>query len=433
MVTLYNDTLMASSNVNLDSLTDFEFVQPSFANVQSIVKSQFGFVRTNSSNSTNNRLNSSDSGSGHKQQPPISRPISSSGSASNLANNVLGLSSLTSNSLAAGILAAGTNGHANSGSGGTQLNTYNSVGGHSMLERHRSQPSSYSLSSLHSLGSNEDPGGGGSGGLLLSKRFNRPLGPLVGDMGLSGVPVTGGNGVGHNPYEKWSNGTDSSTKQLMFNSGSANDSNDHGQQSQQSMLDLSSKLIPQNGPIFPPKSQIKRQKMIYHCKFGEFGVLEGQFTEPSGVAVNAQNDIIVADTNNHRIQIFDKEGRFKFQFGECGKRDGQLLYPNRVAVVRQSGDIIVTERSPTHQVQIYNQYGQFVRKFGANILQVNLTQIFFGVIDPKHKHPILLHWGRTWWVTKFARLRHLFYLDCDIVFSASSWSLRGPQGTHYRR
>ncbi len=34
------------------------------------------------------------------------------------------------------------------------------------------------------------------------------------------------------------------------------------------------------------------------------------------MAVNAQNDIIVADTNNHRIQIFDKEGRFKFQFGE---------------------------------------------------------------------------------------------------------------------
>lgn len=119
----------------------------------------------------------------------------------------------------------------------------------------------------------------------------------------------------------------------------------------------------------PIKSQCKRQKMIYHCKFGEFGVMDGQFTEPSGVAVNAQNDIIVADTNNHRIQIFDKEGRFKFQFGECGKRDGQLLYPNRVAVVKSSGDIIVTERSPTHQIQIYNQYGQFVRKFGANILQ----------------------------------------------------------------
>uniref|UniRef100_A0A7E4V2B1 B-box type zinc finger protein ncl-1 n=1 Tax=Panagrellus redivivus TaxID=6233 RepID=A0A7E4V2B1_PANRE len=121
--------------------------------------------------------------------------------------------------------------------------------------------------------------------------------------------------------------------------------------------------------LYPPRSQIKRQKMIYYCKFGEFGVIEGQFTEPSGVAVNNQNDIIVADTNNHRIQVFDKEGRFKFQFGECGKRDGQLLYPNRVSVNRVTGDFIVTERSPTHQIQVFNQYGQFMRKFGANILQ----------------------------------------------------------------
>lgn len=135
------------------------------------------------------------------------------------------------------------------------------------------------------------------------------------------------------------------------------------------MLELTSRALTSMGPSYPPKSQIRRQKMIYHQRFGEFGMREGQFTEPSGVATNAQDDIIVADTNNHRIQIFDKEGRFKFHFGEGGKRDGQLLYPNRVAVVKSSGDIIVTERSPTHQVQIYNQYGQFVRKFGANILQ----------------------------------------------------------------
>ena len=61
-------------------------------------------------------------------------------------------------------------------------------------------------------------------------------------------------------------------------------------------------------------------------------------------------------------------------------RDGQLLYPNRVAAVRASGDIIVTERSPTHQVQIYNQYGQFVRKFGANILQVISVNILVKIV-----------------------------------------------------
>lgn len=193
---------------------------------------------------------------------------------------------------------------------------------------------------------------------IISKRFSsaNSLGPFsttIGDLNINGI----------NPYEKWSNGGTESIFQNGSNDPYSLTSAGHAD----SMLDITSKLM--NATIFPPKSQIKRQKMIYHCKFGEFGVMEGQFTEPSGVAVNAQNDVIVADTNNHRIQIFDKEGRFKFQFGECGKRDGQLLYPNRVAVVRTSGDIIVTERSPTHQIQIYNQYGQFVRKFGANILQ----------------------------------------------------------------
>lgn len=67
---------------------------------------------------------------------------------------------------------------------------------------------------------------------------------------------------------------------------------------------------------YPPRSQIKRQKMTYHCKFGEFGVMEGQFTEPSGVAVNAQCDIIVADTNNHRIQV-----------GQCGINGDDVIHP----------------------------------------------------------------------------------------------------------
>ncbi|XP_037033925.1 brain tumor protein [Bradysia coprophila] len=189
---------------------------------------------------------------------------------------------------------------------------------------------------------------------IISKRFNgaNSLGPFVAEVNLQ-----------VNPYEKWSNGGSDN----IFNNISDQYTIPSTNGQTDSMIDYTSKLMQTS--IFPPKSQIKRQKMIYHCKFGEFGVMEGQFTEPSGVAVNAQNDIIVADTNNHRIQIFDKEGRFKFQFGECGKRDSQLLYPNRVAVVRTSGDIIVTERSPTHQIQIYNQYGQFVRKFGANILQ----------------------------------------------------------------
>jgi hypothetical protein len=37
--------------------------------------------------------------------------------------------------------------------------------------------------------------------------------------------------------------------------------------------------------------------------FSFTGVMDGQFTEPSGVAVGPNNEVIVADTNNHRIQV----------------------------------------------------------------------------------------------------------------------------------
>lgn len=64
---------------------------------------------------------------------------------------------------------------------------------------------------------------------------------------------------------------------------------------------LTSKLMT---PLNIKGPTIKRHKMIYHCKFGEFGTGEAQFTEPSGVSVSGNNEIVVADTNNHRIQVF---------------------------------------------------------------------------------------------------------------------------------
>ncbi|XP_012288137.1 brain tumor protein [Orussus abietinus] len=285
---------------------DLEFVS-NYQAIQVGVRNTFGYIRS-----------SSEGNAGPSKQPPIARPTA-----------------LSSGSSSAG------SGPGSAGSlGGLLLDRPYSNG---LVSSNSNCVSSTSPSSFESN--------------VISKRFSsaNSLGPFsttISDLNLNGM---------NNPYEKWSNGGSDT-----FPVG-ANDHFPMPAAPADSVLDLTSKLVP--AAIFPLKSQIKRQKMIYHCKFGEFGVLEGQFTEPSGVAVNAQNDIIVADTNNHRIQIFDKEGRFKFHFGECGKRDGQLLYPNRVAVVRNSGDIIVTERSPTHQIQIYNQYGQFVRKFGANILQ----------------------------------------------------------------
>uniref|UniRef100_A0A0K2V8R5 Brain tumor proteinlike [Megachile rotundata] n=1 Tax=Lepeophtheirus salmonis TaxID=72036 RepID=A0A0K2V8R5_LEPSM len=367
----FTNLMNAAPDLTMDSVCDIEYMT-NFQAIQAGVNNTFGYVR-----SRHDPNNSMVVGS---KQPPISRPVSSGnsihpssfglsqlvsnnggGGVSNNSNSNISISTVPSsnsltNSLVQSIANLGLNGNLcingitpTSSLSASSTSSTSSNGNSMMLERRQQQ---FAQGSCFE-----------NNGCLLNKRFvspaasttssNSPLGPIVGNALVD---------LNH-PYDKWSTGPDSTNNKLLFNGTSNNQS-----ELNESILDLSNKLLSASS-AFPPKSQLKRQKMIYHCKFGEFGVLEGQFTEPSGVAVNAQNDIIVADTNNHRIQIFDKEGRFKFQFGECGKRDGQLLYPNRVAVVRASGDIIVTERSPTHQVQIYNQYGQFVRKFGANILQ----------------------------------------------------------------
>uniref|UniRef100_A0A1B0A544 B box-type domain-containing protein n=1 Tax=Glossina pallidipes TaxID=7398 RepID=A0A1B0A544_GLOPL len=368
-----SEILMLRKNLELQLQAAIQELQMPFelefmSNYQSIqagVRNTFGYVRASAADPM-------------PKQPPIARPTQSISSASSHGDGSSN-SSVTGGSHLPGGLGLPANlldgAYTNGGSAGVLL-------GRSSM-----------LNNAHTANSFED---------LMTKRYavagvasSNNTNNSSAATAFIGVPVT-------NPYEKWSNGgsdnlftstTDPFTSAQMLNTvaltnggavctsvtstnvaavtpsalNALNITSGNGVSSSDSLMDLTSKL--HLASIYPPKSQIKRQKMIYHCKFGEFGVMEGQFTEPSGVAVNAQNDIIVADTNNHRIQIFDKEGRFKFQFGECGKRDSQLLYPNRVAVVRGTGDIIVTERSPTHQIQIYNQYGQFVRKFGANILQ----------------------------------------------------------------
>lgn len=334
--------------INLQNASDLEFVS-NYQAIQVGVRNTFGYVRS-----------SGEVNVGPAKQPPIARPsLNSTSSVSSAASAFMMTSNGNVNGYTSngnGLLSQSSLNGNNGGSNNNNSFMFNGSSLNVLLENKQSYTNGLDN------GSNSMQNGYES---ILSKRFpnnNSGLGPFsssINDIGLNGnVNGLNSSAATIGTYEKWSNGGGD-----IFQNGNDFSLN----MTNGDVLDLTSKLL--STSIFPPKSQIKRQKMIYHCKFGEFGALEGQFTEPSGVAVNAQNDIIVADTNNHRIQIFDKEGRFRFQFGECGKRDGQLLYPNRVAVVKHTGDIIVTERSPTHQIQIYNQYGQFLRKFGATILQ----------------------------------------------------------------
>lgn len=49
----------------------------------------------------------------------------------------------------------------------------------------------------------------------------------------------------------------------------------------------------------------------YIKEWGSFGKGAGQFNIPHGIAINSQETIYVADRQNNRIQLFDKNGNFK--------------------------------------------------------------------------------------------------------------------------
>ena len=52
--------------------------------------------------------------------------------------------------------------------------------------------------------------------------------------------------------------------------------------------------------------------------WGSRGSMQGQFNQVHGLAVDAQNNVYVADTANKRIQVFDSDGNFKSQITDVG-------------------------------------------------------------------------------------------------------------------
>lgn len=61
---------------------------------------------------------------------------------------------------------------------------------------------------------------------------------------------------------------------------------------------------------------------------GHEGQEEGLFRQPSGIVADDAGRLYVADSYNHRIQVFEADGRFVQVFGTPGVRLGMLWRPS---------------------------------------------------------------------------------------------------------
>ncbi|XP_014229405.1 serine-rich adhesin for platelets isoform X2 [Trichogramma pretiosum] len=119
-----------------------------------------------------------------------------------------------------------------------------------------------------------------------------------------------------------------------------------------------------------------KQRQLF--KFGMRGSEAGCFTWPRGLAVGPDNSIVVADSSNHRVQVFDGKGNFVREFGSYGSAEGEFDCLAGVAVNR-IGQFIIADRY-NHRIQVFDPSGRFLRAFG-----------FQGSADGRFNYP----WGIT--------------------------------------
>ena len=110
----------------------------------------------------------------------------------------------------------------------------------------------------------------------------------------------------------------------------------------------------------PFKIQVKERQLEL---VGELDLQNEALKYPTGIAVNSKGLIAVASYDKHCIMIFDKEGKYLRQFGRQGRNPGELDGP--VDVTFMNDDEILVAEQANHRIQQFNvNTGNYVKIFG---------------------------------------------------------------------
>ena len=122
-------------------------------------------------------------------------------------------------------------------------------------------------------------------------------------------------------------------------------------------------IIKVNGKDFaesPYNVQVK-QRLIQVV--GEVEIKGETLEKPNGIAVNSKGQIAVSDYDKHCILITDKEGNCVRKVGCYGNKAGQLNSPAGVTYLNDDNILVVDELN--HRIQQFNvQTGNSVKSFG---------------------------------------------------------------------
>jgi len=85
---------------------------------------------------------------------------------------------------------------------------------------------------------------------------------------------------------------------------------------------------------------------------GSKGIGDGEFNGPAGLSIDKNDNIYVTDKNNNRIQVFSANGTFLTKFGSEGDGSGQFILPEGVGVDVNTGLVYVADTG-NHRIQVF--------------------------------------------------------------------------------
>lgn len=121
--------------------------------------------------------------------------------------------------------------------------------------------------------------------------------------------------------------------------------------------------------VFDKKGKLLRS-------FGSHGHANGQFSNPSGIAVSqTTGEYYVADFFNYRVQVFNANGEFLRKFGSMGQGLGQLYHPDGIGLL-SNGNVVVCERQYNKRIQIFDPLGNCLQMFASHKMLGDPHRIF---------------------------------------------------------
>ncbi|MCX7165846.1 MAG: hypothetical protein NTV11_06180 [Rhodocyclales bacterium] len=140
------------------------------------------------------------------------------------------------------------------------------------------------------------------------------------------------------------------------------------------------------GKVYVADSQLGK---IFVIRPGEKSALalrlDVKLTQPTGIAFDAASGrLYVADTAEHRIHIFERDGSLAGSIGRRGTGDGEFNFPTYLWRTPE-GRLYVTD-SLNFRIQAFDARGQFAGKFGRQGDGTGDAARQKGVATDRHGH-----------------------------------------------